>query len=290
MGKKKASLYALVAAASAITAAAFYCRWQNNDIMTTNLIYRNPKIPEAFEGYRIALVSDLHAKMFGKNQKDLVSLIKKQQPDMIALTGDLIDRMHTDLDVVMKFARQAVKIAPVFYVPGNHEADYKRYPELKKLLRGLEVTILENKKETLYRDGAAMELVGVRDPLFSTRRRNPVAQAYYMERNLKQVIDGETSAVRILLSHRPELVDVYKKCGVDLALTGHAHGGQWRIPGVGGLFAPDQGVMPKLTSGMHEFGDTTLVISRGLGNSGFPIRIANRPELVIITLTNVQQA
>ena len=201
---------------------------------------------------------------------------------MIAITGDVIDRMHPNLDAV-------AALAPVYYVPGNHEADYKQYPGLLRLLRGLGVKILDNKKEMLCRGGASIELIGVCDPLFSTRRRSFPIQAYYMEQNIKQALDGETGDMRILLSHRPEHAEVYKKYNIDLALTGHAHGGQWRIPGVGGLFAPDQGVMPKLTSGMHRFGGTALVVSRGLGNSAFPIRIANRVEIVTVTLTNMRQ-
>jgi predicted MPP superfamily phosphohydrolase len=100
----------------------------------------------------------------------------------------------------------------------------------------------------------------------------------------------KTANLRILISHRPELAGVYRKNGVDLALSGHAHGGQWRVPALGGLYAPNQGVLPKLTSGITEFGDTSVVVSRGLGNSAFPIRIANRPEVVVVSLTNVQEA
>ena len=293
MGKKKAEVLGIVAGLCATAAAAIYFRGQNNDIMITELTCRCPKLPEAFEGYNIAHVSDLHGKMFGQNQKDLISLIKKQKPDMIAVTGDVVDRMHTNIGAVTAFVRQAVKIAPVYYVPGNHEADFWQYPRLLTLLREAGVAVLDNKKEVICRGDAAIEIVGVADPLFYTRRRNNVTQAYYMRKNIRQALDDDTVAdgnVRILLSHRPEHIDVYKRYNIDLVLAGHAHGGQWRIPGVGGLFAPDQGIMPTFTSGMHTVGDTALVISRGLGNSAFPLRIANRVELVAVTLTNVQQA
>lgn len=288
MANKKAVAIAVVAAA----AAAAYCVWQNNDIMTTNLVYHSPKVPEAFDGYKIALLSDLHSKMFGRDQRRLIEAVRKAEPDMIALTGDFIDRVNPDINSTVQFVKQAVKLAPVYYVPGNHEAKIKQhYSVFKKKLADAGVILLENTKDVLYRDGASMEVAGVNDPAFTTRSHNTKIHAYHMNENIKLAQAGDkTSSVRILLSHRPELVEIYKKKNINLALTGHAHGGQWRLPLLGGLFSPNQGILPKLASGMQTFGDTTLVVSRGLGNSGFPIRIGNRPEVVTVTLTNVQEA
>ncbi len=278
---------AAAAAGAALVGAAFvrYCVWQNQSVSVTNYRYQTDKLPAAFDGYKIAHLSDLHCGHNKILHERLLKRLKKEAPDCIVVTGDLIDRREQDVPFALQCMTAASKLAPVYFVPGNHEARTKHYAGLRDQLLKAGVTVLENAKETLYRDGAALQLVGVKDPAFITYSFDNELNQYHMDGFLRGVIDTDTSALRILLSHRPELIRTYKRYQFDLVFAGHAHGGQWRIPGIGGLFAPHQGVFPRLTSGMHTFGDTTIVISRGLGNSGFPIRIANRPELIILTLT-----
>lgn len=282
----RAKWIAAMTAAAAAAVAAAYCVYQNNCIEVTELTYRHPKVPGAFDDFRIAVVADLHGKQFGPGQEKLAGLLEKSEPDLIAVIGDLIDCRRRHLVPAVTLIERAAKIAPVCYVPGNHEGRAPHlYKPLKEALREAGVMILEDQKETLYRDGAVIELIGLRDPDFTVRGSGTTRKALQIHYALKTAAAGPTSNLRILLSHRPELAEVYCANGVDLALTGHAHGGQWRLPDRRGLFAPSQGFLPRLVDGAHQIGTLTLLVSRGLGNSCFPVRINNRPELIMVTLT-----
>jgi len=250
--------------------------WQNNDILTTRIDYENKKIPTAFNGFVIVQISDLHNMRFGKDQNVLLKQIRDTNPDLIAVTGDVIDNIRTDFAVAMEFLRGAVQIAPVYYVPGNHEARISNYDELVRLMRDAGVNILENKQIRLEREGTSIELTGIIDPFFQAA-----------EDSLESLDFSDPSVFRILLSHRPELIKLYASNKIDLVLTGHAHGGQIRIPYLmAGLIAPNQGFFPKYTSGLYIASETTEIVSRGLGNSTFPFRVFNRPEIVVVTLKN----
>ena len=248
--------------------------WQNNGLMLTKITHTK-NVPKELNGYKILQVSDLQNKAFGVNQRNLIKKMKTASPDCIVITGDLIDRNRTDLDKAMAFVDAAVAIAPVYYVSGNHEHQSGYFAQLSQQLVASGVTVLENGKSMLPIKGASLELIGLAD-----KRVNP-----YLAQVLQTLVTGgEENAFRILLSHRPELFETYAKSGVDLAFTGHAHGGQIRLPFIGGIFAPNQGFFPTYTSGIYEKNNTTMVVSRGLGNSTFPFRIFNRPELVLVTL------
>lgn len=269
--KKKRRYIVLIVTVATLS---IFLYWQNNDIMTTRITYVNNKIPSAFDGYVIVQISDLHNMRFGNDQSVLLQKIKDADPDMIVVTGDLIDNVHTDFAVAMEFIQGAVKIAPVYYVPGNHEARISNYPELVSLMTSAGVQLLENKQIDLERNGSSIELLGIIDPFFA-----PV----------KTSLDGldftDPSSFKILLSHRPELIKLYASKHIDLVLSGHAHGGQIRIPYLmPGLIAPNQGFFPKYTSGSYKESTTTEIVSRGLGNSTFPFRVFNRPEILVITL------
>jgi predicted MPP superfamily phosphohydrolase len=253
---------------------AVFLYWQNNDIMTTKITYQNNKIPTAFDGFVIVQVSDLHNMRFGKDNNVLLKKIKDADPDMIALTGDLIDNVRTDLSVAIEFIRDAVAIAPVYYVPGNHEARISNYNQLAASMSELGVQLLENKQVKFQQGNASIELSGIIDPFFSPAKDS-----------LNHLDFSDQSVFRILLSHRPELIKLYASKQIDLVLTGHAHGGQIRIPTLrGGLIAPDQGLFPKYTSGIYNESETSEIVSRGLGNSTFPFRVFNRPEIIVVTL------
>lgn len=242
--------------------------WGNTALMVTEYAIADAEIPAAFDGFRIAQVSDLHNAEFGEKNERLLALLEETQPDMIAITGDMIDSRRTDLEAAVTFAREAVKIAPTYYVPGNHEARLPaEYTALKTALSELGVVVLENESLLLTRQDAAITLAGLMDPDFGLPEPELTAEHY-----------------QVVLSHRPELLDKYAGEGLDLVFTGHAHGGQFRLPFIGGLFAPHQGFFPEYTSGVHTQGDTSMVISRGLGNSLFPLRFNNRPELIVVTL------
>lgn len=252
-----------------------FCYWQNNDIVVTSLDYSNSEIPDAFDEYVILQVSDLHNKQFGDNQSALLMLTKKITPDMIVITGDLIDSGDTDIDAALDYVRGAVLIAPVYFVTGNHEVWSDQYGTLAGELVKCGVTILQNSRETIQIDGEEITLIGLAD--CST-----------ISPDSESIFDTDDNGFSILLSHRPELFEEYAKRDVDLVFTGHAHGGQFRIPYLLGAFSPDQGIFPKYTSGMYTKAKTGMAVSRGLGNSVIPVRIFNRPELIVVTLHKSQ--
>ena len=175
----------------------------------------------------------------------------------------------------MDFIKQITRIAPVYFVSGNHEHQSGAWEELSDLLVEEGVTVLNNGKSVIERNGETITLLGLAD--------KKVNQHY--DKMLHTLMAGQEDSFNILLSHRPELFEAYVQENIDLAFTGHAHGGQIRIPFLHrGIFAPHQGFFPKYTEGMHEKDGTVMVVSRGLGNSSFPFRIFNRPELVEVTL------
>ena len=277
--KKKRMIHIVVVIIAIIS---IFCLWQNNAITTTEINYCNNKIPDGFNGYRIVHISDLHNKKFGKNQERLLREIRAVSPDIIVVTGDLIDRRKYDLDTAMVFINGVVKIAPVYYVYGNHEAWSGDYKNISNNLLSCGVQILDDNKVELIKGGGKIEILGVSDPDFLTSDYMYGTNSSKLKEHLKRLSDD--SVFQILLSHRPELFDLYADKNIDLIFSGHAHGGQFRIPCVGGLVAPDQGLFPEYTSGAYTQNQSTLIVSRGLGNSIIPIRIFNRPEIVLVIL------
>lgn len=248
-----------------------FCYWQNNDVLVTHLVYSNAKIPDGFDGFSILQVSDLHDKRFGDNQSTLVSLTRDISPDIIVVTGDLIDSNCTDIRAAMEYISQAVLIAPVYFVTGNHEVWSDQYPKLEIELVKCGVIIFDDQQIILQKGTDEISLIGISD-------------SDTVSDKAADLMNSTDKEFCILLAHRPELMDKYAQSNADLVFAGHAHGGQFRIPYVMGLFSPDQGFFPEYASGIYTSANTTMVVSRGLGNSVIPIRLFNRPELVEVTL------
>ena len=254
------------------------------DLNVTNTFYdlTFDNLPDNFSGYRIAQVSDLHNASFGAKNSQLIDSLRTNKPDIIVITGDLVDSNHTDLSVALDFVKEAGKIAPTYYVTGNHEARIgPLYDELEKGLLDLDVKVLRNQTVTLKQGQDMIKLIGLDDPSF-------LGQDNHISLNsVEGLLEGlllEKDHFIILLSHRPELFDVYTNQSINLVFSGHAHGGQFRIPFLGGLVAPNQGLFPKYDSGVFNQGQTQMVVSRGIGNSIIPIRINNQPEVVYVNL------
>lgn len=266
-----------------ILGTAYYFYWGNNAIETTHYDYSNEAIPDSFDGYTVVQVSDLHNKDF---DGELISQLEKQKPDVILVTGDIIDSNRTDLTIAQDFLEQAVTLAPVYFVSGNHEVASDKYPELKDILDQTGVTNLDDSTAVIEEGGDALSLIGLSDPLtlLAEEIEEVGERDTALLENLNQLYGEQESDFSILLSHRAELMDLYAESGSDLVLSGHAHGGQIRLPFVEGLYSPSQGFFPEFTSGTYKESDTTMIVSRGLGNSLFPLRVFNRPELVVITL------
>lgn len=263
---------------------AFF-KWQNNSITISEIAFKNDTIPESFNGYKILQISDLHNKEFGSKQNKILGKIEKINPDIIVITGDLIDSNNTNIDVAMDLIDGIINIAPIYYVSGNHEAWSGSYNDLKSKLENSGVVVLDNKKTEFFNDRDSIDIIGLADTSF--------IESDWLEyggnsetKNLLNKLAEDNTNFKILLSHRPELFDIYSNSNVNLVFSGHAHGGQFRLPFIGGLIAPDQGFFPKLTEGIHTSNNTSMIISRGLGNSIIPVRIFNRPELIVVKLSH----
>ncbi|MBZ8121679.1 metallophosphoesterase [Bacillus thuringiensis] len=255
---------------------------QNNLISITEVKITSSKIPSSFKGYKILQISDLHNKQFGDNQDVLIQKIKSIDPDIIAITGDLIDSKSYDAEVSMQLIREIVKKYPVYFVTGNHEQWSGKYNRLEKELKKYDVNVLRNEYVGIQKGEQEINLLGIDDPEFVTGNRDE--GNIIIDEIKKAKIEMQPDRYNVLLSHRPEFLTEYADEQIDLVLSGHAHGGQVRLPFIGGLVAPNQGVLPKYTAGLYVEQSTSMVVSRGLGNSIIPQRILNRPEIVVVQL------
>lgn len=273
---------ALLVACIALISLIVWTLWGNSALEVNTYTIASNRLPESFSGFRIAQVSDLHNAEMGEGNDELLAILRGSEPDIIVITGDMVDSYHTDIDIALRFSEAAMEIAPCYYVTGNHEARISEFDDLKAGLEAAGVIVMENERIELEQEGEVIALLGVSDPSFQTD---------YLFGDSASVISGTfqeltaaDDAYTILLSHRPELFDTYVKSGVDLVFSGHAHGGQFRLPFVGGLVAPNQGLFPEYDAGLFTEGNTTMVVSKGVGNSIIPVRFNNRPEIIVVVL------
>lgn len=239
-------------------------------------------LPAAFDGFTVSHVTDLHNRDFGD---EIISHVAAACPDIIVITGDMIHRENRSA-AAEKFAAGAVSIAPVYYVPGNHEKALKCYPAFADFLTGKGVHVLSGKYEALERDGEKIAVLGMPDPTFYDGGKADFITALNA---LCSDIRAEGIDYTLLLSHRPELFERYVEAGVNLSLCGHTHGGHVRLPLIGAFYAPNQGLFPKYSDGKFEKNGKHMVISRGLGKSSWIPRIFNPPELVVVRLHTVSE-
>lgn len=272
-----------VGAAGAAAGFLYLC-FENSALQTIRISVQSPRLPSGFDGFRIVHLSDTHSSSFGRNNRRLLYRVRKLHPDCIAYTGDLLDSYHPDVALSQHLITELSSIAPVFYCPGNHEGRMpKAYARTRSIMRSCGVTVLENDTVLLERKGDKIALSGTLDPRFYkagfSRRKASAA----MRKSLSS-LPREPGCYAILLSHRPEFLSLYVQAGFDLVLSGHAHGGQIRLHGTDGLFAPSQGILPHYTSGLYREGKTAMVVSRGLCVRPYLPRVHNRPEIIEITL------
>lgn len=238
---------------------------------------------------KIAVIADLHSCSYGKNQEKLVLPLIRQAPDIVVMVGDIFDDVRAD-DNTETFIKQISKLYPCYYVTGNHEfwSSDDAFKEKMSILDKYSVKRLSNEVETVTIKGQKINLAGVDDPSLYWK-----ASTHYYDNTttFKDEVEkvkrlSDNGNYTILMSHRPESIGLYAKCGFDLVLSGHAHGGQWRIPGIlNGVYAPDQGLFPRYAGGKYVVDGTTMIVSRGLANQGSLVpRFYNRPELVILDI------
>lgn len=258
----------------------------NKDLEINKFNVKSKYIPTEFDNFRIVQVSDLHNAEFGKNNEKLLAMLKQTDADIIVITGDLIDSRNTKVDVAVSFAEKATKIAPTYYINGNHEARVpEEYERLKQGLDEAGVTILENDSIDITIGDKAITLIGINDSSFRMELVDDTMMQNVSHQLMSVVPDNDN--YKILLAHQPHYFDAYAT-QVDLVLSGHAHGGQFKIPFIGGLVAPGQGFFPEYYTGSYIKENTEMIVSRGIGNSIIPFRINNKPEIIIAELTKIE--
>ncbi len=281
--KTKKILLPIIIILSLIFVFNLFLTYENKTLVTTEIEIQNKKIPESFDGYRIVHISDLHNTEFGKNNKRLVEKIKNAKPDIIVMTGDMIDMYRPDIDVALNLAENLVQIAPTYFVSGNHDVKTAGREKLFAGYKEIGVNTLRNRSVILEKDGERIILSGIDDPKFLDDFMS--ANDEENTKNiLESLIKNQEENFTILLAHRPEMFEIYSLSGAQLVFSGHAHGGQINIPLKGGLIAPGQGWLPEYYEGIYEKDNTQMVVNRGLGNSAFPFRINNKPEIIVAEL------
>ena len=238
---------------------------------------------------RLALITDLHSCKYGEQQEKLIRAIDEQKPDLILMGGDIFDDDRDD-ELTNEFLSAVCDKYPCYYVTGNHEcwAGAEKFRKQMTTLAKFGITRLSGDTVEIPMGDSKIRLTGVDDPsvigVWNCDTREEFTDHHAQVRKLKNEMDE--GVFTILLSHRPENIRIYAAGGFDLVLSGHAHGGQWRIPGIiNGVYAPNQGLFPKYAGGKYEYDHTTMIVSRGLAKESTPIpRFYNPPELVIIDL------
>ncbi len=248
--------------------------WGNGRLTVRNVLLTSDHFPAALDQLRIVHLSDLHFKSLNRVTASLVARIPDLNPDLIFFTGDLVDAKtenFIDLIVLLQTLRRT---APVICVPGNHEYWSDLHPEIGKELEKINVAYLCNEAISFGTGENEILILGLDDPASGRFHESML----YLNESANQQI------FTILMAHRPEFFLDYCLPGIGLVCSGHAHGGQFRFPGIGGLIAPDQGLFPPYTEGPYYHNDSVMVVSRGLGNSIIPFRFLNPPEIILIEI------
>ena len=280
--KVKKPIIIICAIFAVLIALFLWVIWANSALEVNTYTIESEKLPSEFSGFRIAHVSDLHNAEMGNNNEKLLSLLEEVKPDIIAITGDIMDT-DGEYSGANSFIDGASDIAPCYFVTGNHEAGISEdsYRQLEKYMKEQGVCVLHSEEVLIERGGAHISVAGFEDPAYSMKYDGLNVSSFDAE-HIKKVVNEELFSV--LLSHRPELFSEYVTAECDIVLTGHAHGGQFRLPFIGGVIAPGQGLFPEYDSGVYTEENTNMVVSRGIGNSVIPLRFNNRPEIVVVEL------
>lgn len=259
--------------------------YDNFKLDITEYTLENDNLPESFNEFKIVHLSDLHNTEFGKDNEKLLKIIKEQKPDAVFVTGDTIDGFYTNIQIPINLFKEVLKICDVYFVVGNHESrvNINVYTEFIDTLNEIGVIVLKDSSAYIKKYEEKIQVIGLKD---SSEYKADYNNDYGDK--ITEAINNldDKTTFSILLSHHPELFPEYKNTDVDLVFSGHAHGGQFRLPFIGGIIAPEQGLFPEFDAGVFTENNTTMVVSRGLGNSIVPVRINNSPEIVVVTLKN----
>jgi len=254
----------------------------NTRLVTSEFELHFENLPRGFDGFRIVVLSDIHAAVFGNNNEELVRQVREANPDIIAITGDFVDNYgrldrQQQLAVARSLVEKITPIAPVFYITGNHEWEDGLIWPLLEILREHDVYVLRNRFTRLYSGGDMIVLAGTDDP-------NGPADMMRPDELVQRIRQAEPDAFMVMLEHRNHNLQLYSELGVDLVISGHAHGGYIRLPFVGGLLGTQRDWFPEYSAGVYERDGTVMLVSRGIGNH-LPIpRFLNNPEVVVAIL------
>lgn len=254
-----------------------FLNWSNDNIILTEDTYINENIPSSFNGYKILQISDFNNKE--NTSSILIEYTKEVNPDIVVITGDYINsERSTEYNIDYSYIEEIIKKYPIYFITGEQEQDSLCYETFKNKLETLGVEVLDNESIELTKNDDKITLVGLNDSSFFYENLSE------FKNKLKEL--NVSNNFTILLSHRPELIDIYTENNISLVLSGHALGGQIKLPFVGTLYSSNQGFYPNYTNGFYTQNNTTLYVSRGIGNTFIPIRLFNNPEVNVITLKN----
>ena len=267
MPNKKITRRTLIIGGGALLISYLFFEVESVAVTKYTVPVRN--LPSAFNGFTILHLTDLHSKEYGKKQERLLKLIKRFDYDMVALTGDFVDKNNPLINPALSLIQQ-LSTKPLFYVPGNH--DWWTNKIIKEPFLAEGVRILENTNYKLTKGDQHLWIIGVDDP-------------YMGKDNLELALKGtDDLSPKLLLAHAPNIYPSAIQAKIDLVMVGHTHGGQVRLPFIGAIIAPGQGLFPEYDYGLYSTDSTHMVINGGLGESVLPLRFYNRPEIVLITL------
>lgn len=272
-------------AVALIAFLVWFCYDQNNRIVVTKHSAGNKNL-----GIKILQLSDLHSKQFGKGNKKLLKKVKAEKPNIIVFTGDLINDKGKNINKTLGFVSELSGIAPLYYVPGNHEHRLDFFDELMLLIEQSGAVVLRDASVRVTVGSSVIEIAGLDENQASFKNYAQRRKGNYQYKDYTDFFDGfcRSDGFKLVLTHYPENFAAigemsYNKFDFDLMLAGHAHGGQFILPFVGSVYSPGQGLFPKYARG--EYGTKPkLIVSRGLGNSEFPLRLFNHPEIVTVDI------
>lgn len=268
--------------------------YQANFLDISTYSIKSKKIPETFHGYKILLLTDLHSKEFGKENWYLINNINEIDPDIIVVTGDMMNARKDNGNVFLSLASKLVKDFPIFYIDGNHElltkVNDKRtgniiYSNYIQQLERMGVHMMNDKKIILNKGEDVIHLRGINIPLIFYSAPDVEVPIDFDQMYMEEKIGQRTkNTYEILLAHYPKYIQAYKEWGADLVLSGHHHGGMIRLPFIGGMISHEGAFFPEYDAGVYKVANTKMVVGRGLGNHTYNIRVFNRPEIVVIQL------
>lgn len=252
----------------------------NNVIEVSNYEICFDNLPKEFDGTVILHVSDLHSKLFGLDNEQLIKKIDDINPDYIMMTGDMVNATDTEFDICLDFIKSISSKYEIYYIVGNHEMalSTEYYGKIEDALNECGVKILDNEKITLEKNGQSINIYGM-----WYNSKYYFGEEFQVE-SMEKILGEASDSFNILLTHNPKDFSTYAKWGADLILTGHVHGGMIRLPFVGAVFAPERTLFPKYSEGVYTNENSKMVVSRGLGRGLTGFRLFNRPELGVITL------